>query len=110
MMKMERTMDASEDFNQGNVDRGTRNRVYGGKGIIKPSFGFGRGYAIGSPCWGKGDAFVFVSYCANMRDVPGVEGFGPDENGNLISLGKLAPGWIIMSGDPGGISRKNAPI
>lgn len=103
MMKMERTMTRSSSLNWGGFDRGKDTLGYGGKGIIKPYFGFGTAYGIGQPVWKKGSPFVFVSFCEALRDIPGVEGFGPDKNGNLISLGTLARGWIIISGDHGGI-------
>lgn len=76
---------------------------YGGKGVVRPDLGFGEAYGIGQSVWSQGDAFVVIHYCHDLRDQPQTEGFGPDENGDLISLGKLPPGWFVSTGNPGRI-------
>lgn len=88
-----------DSLSQGHTGSG----YYGGKGVVRPVLGFGTAYDIGHPCWGKGDAFIVVHYALSLEDQPQTEGFGPDKNGNLISLGKLAKGWFVTSGNPGRI-------
>ena len=71
----------------------------GGSVILQTALGFGTAFQLGDPVWGSLSAsFAILTF---LTGEPALEAFGPDAEGNLVSLGTLPAGWVVRQGDLG---------
>lgn len=70
-----------------------------GVALLVPPLGFATAYGIGEPVWNsRAFSRAFLIF---VTGAPALECFGPDANGELVSLGTLDAGWTLLQGDLG---------
>ena len=74
-----------------------------GMALLEPVLGFSTAYSVGEEVWaGRTYSRSILTFVTSSTDT--FECFGPDAEGNLVSLGTLNAGWVLTFGDLGSAS------